>query len=42
MALFTFQWAVGTLVYLNPCCPGWIRAKLMNAHIACGTISMFL
>ena len=42
MALYAVQWVFGTLVYLNPWAPGWLRAKLMNTHIAVGTISIFL
>ena len=42
MALFAVQWLFGTLVYLNPWSPGWLRAKLMSTHVAVGTVSMFL
>jgi hypothetical protein len=42
MALYAVQWVFGTLVYLNPWSPGWLRAKLMSTHIAIGTISIFL
>lgn len=42
MALFAVQWVFGTLVYLNPWSPGWLRAKLMSTHVAVGTISIFL
>jgi cytochrome b-561 len=34
--LFVLQWLMGMLVYLNPFCPGRIRAALMVPHIACG------
>lgn len=42
MALFIVQWLFGTLVYLNPWSPNWLRAKLISAHVAIGTISIFL
>jgi len=42
MVLFAVQWLFGTLVYLNPWSPGWLRAKLMSTHVAVGTISIFL